>query len=192
MNTVRYLAPAALGLPVTPLPGFVTTWLAQAVCPRVVNAVSYATTQQRHEAARWLGGVLHSEKAVAAVLPWSVLRRGEGLLHLLRTRPVALLDLQGCFIPGIGTPLAVVVGGQPQPTLRRGTCLRGEPSQPRDPSRGLVWSELVAHWSDAAGWRGECYEVQDVPARGWWRPYAHADLWQRPEVQRAYAEEVGP
>lgn len=57
-----------------------------------------------------------------------------------------VIDTSGAYIPGHGTPTAVLVGRNRVP--RPGTPVhvvagrRGEPSQPEEPDKGLVWSSV--------------------------------------------------
>lgn len=59
-----------------------------------------------------------------------------------------IADTSGAYIPGHGTPTLILVG-RPQPpvgsTMRAVLGVRGEPGQPTDPSKGLVWSSIVGH-----------------------------------------------
>ncbi|TDO89910.1 BREX-2 system adenine-specific DNA-methyltransferase PglX [Enemella evansiae] len=57
-----------------------------------------------------------------------------------------VVDTSGAYIPGHGTPTVVIVGRNQEPTspqLRAILGKRGEPGQPDDPSRGLVWAEML-------------------------------------------------
>ena len=57
-----------------------------------------------------------------------------------------VIDTSGAYIPGHGTPTTILFGRQ-RPSvaekLRAVLGIRGEPSTPDDPSRGLVWSSIV-------------------------------------------------
>ncbi|WP_211675548.1 BREX-2 system adenine-specific DNA-methyltransferase PglX [Ornithinibacter aureus] len=57
-----------------------------------------------------------------------------------------VVDTSGAYIPGHGTP-TVIIAGRPQapvgPTVRAVLGVRGEPGQPKDPAKGLVWTEIV-------------------------------------------------
>ncbi|MCU0862887.1 MAG: BREX-2 system adenine-specific DNA-methyltransferase PglX [Planctomycetes bacterium] len=57
-----------------------------------------------------------------------------------------MLDLSGAYIPGHGTPTAILVGrtrsAQTQ-TIRAVLGIKGEPSTPDDPAKGLVWSAIL-------------------------------------------------
>ncbi|WP_221448295.1 BREX-2 system adenine-specific DNA-methyltransferase PglX [Saccharothrix violaceirubra] len=60
-----------------------------------------------------------------------------------------IIDTSGAFIPGHGTPTTILVGRNHHARMAqpvRGVLgVRGEPSQPEDPSQGLVWSAIVDH-----------------------------------------------
>ncbi|MDQ0826919.1 hypothetical protein QFZ60_003092 [Arthrobacter sp. B2I5] len=67
------------------------------------------------------------------------------------TNPVDLthiIDTSGAYIPGHGTPTVILVGRRRRPveaTLRAVLGVRGEPGQPSDPAKGLVWSEIQSY-----------------------------------------------
>lgn len=65
----------------------------------------------------------------------------------LPTQDVAtIIDTSGAYIPGHGTPTVVIFGRARRPkddVLRVVDAVRGEPSQPADPARGLVWTSIV-------------------------------------------------
>lgn len=56
-----------------------------------------------------------------------------------------VIDASGAYIPGHGTPTVLLFGRTRPPvrsTLRVLDGIRGEPGQPPDPARGLVWSSI--------------------------------------------------
>ncbi|WP_262103915.1 BREX-2 system adenine-specific DNA-methyltransferase PglX [Arthrobacter sp. Marseille-P9274] len=58
----------------------------------------------------------------------------------------AIIDTSGAYIPGHGTPTVILVGRRRHPvadTVRAVLGVRGEPGQPANPAKGLVWSEIV-------------------------------------------------
>ncbi|MEQ4519560.1 BREX-2 system adenine-specific DNA-methyltransferase PglX [Pseudarthrobacter sp. B907] len=64
-----------------------------------------------------------------------------------------IIDTSGAYIPGHGTPTVILVGRRRAPIggkLRAVLGVRGEPGQPIEPSKGLVWSEIVDHVGDEA------------------------------------------
>lgn len=71
------------------------------------------------------------------------------------TNPVDLLKVintEGAYIPGHGTPTVILIGRRRRPvgnTVRTIVSLRNEPSEPANPARGLVWTEITEHHLDA-------------------------------------------
>lgn len=58
-----------------------------------------------------------------------------------------VVDTSGAFIPGHGTPTVILFGRNRQPvgdTVRAVLGIRGEPERPSDPTKGVVWSSIVA------------------------------------------------
>lgn len=56
-----------------------------------------------------------------------------------------VIDTSGAYIPGHGTPTVILVHRNQAPvgdTVATVMGIRGEPSQPADPSRGVMWSEI--------------------------------------------------
>ncbi|MBV1800485.1 BREX-2 system adenine-specific DNA-methyltransferase PglX [Siccirubricoccus sp. G192] len=69
----------------------------------------------------------------------------EGVLPQLDLTHV--VDCSGAYIPGHGTPTVILFGRNRAPlasVVRTVRGVRGEPSAPEDPARGLVWSAIVA------------------------------------------------
>lgn len=57
-----------------------------------------------------------------------------------------VIDTSGAYIPGHGTPTVIVIGRRRRAvgaTVRAVLGVRGEPGQPDDPAKGLVWTEIV-------------------------------------------------
>ena len=57
-----------------------------------------------------------------------------------------VIDTSGAYIPGHGTPTVILLGrhrASVGDAVRTVMGVRGEPSTPRDPSRGQVWSAIV-------------------------------------------------
>lgn len=57
-----------------------------------------------------------------------------------------VIDTSGAYIPGHGTPTTILLGRNRHHvggTLRTILGIRGEPSTPDDPARGLVWTSIV-------------------------------------------------
>jgi hypothetical protein len=78
-----------------------------------------------------------------------------------------VVDTSGAFIPGHGTPTVILVGRPQSPsdsTVRAVLGVRGEPSQPDDPAKGLVWTSITQNiqYSD---FDNEYVSVTDLPRR---------------------------
>ncbi len=77
----------------------------------------------------------------------------------------AIIDTSGAYIPGHGTPTAMIFARNRKPvlsTVRAVMGIRGEPSTPEDPAKGKVWSEIVTH-VDEPGFTGEFVSFTDAP-----------------------------
>lgn len=75
-----------------------------------------------------------------------------------------VIDTSGAYIPGHGTPTVILIGRRRRPigtTLRAVLGVRGEPGQPQDPARGLVWSEITDHL-DETSFNGDYVTVTDL------------------------------
>lgn len=62
-----------------------------------------------------------------------------------------VIDTSGAYIPGHGTPTVILIGRRRRPVageIRAVLGIRGEPGQPEDPSKGLVWTEIKGHIDD--------------------------------------------
>ena len=77
-----------------------------------------------------------------------------------------VIDTSGAYIPGHGTPTVILIGRDRLPSprysgkVRTVLGIRGEPSQPEDPGRGLVWSAIV-NQIDQPGSESEWISVTD-------------------------------
>ncbi|MFM9959995.1 MAG: BREX-2 system adenine-specific DNA-methyltransferase PglX [Planctomycetaceae bacterium] len=74
-----------------------------------------------------------------------------------------VIDTSGAYIPGCGTPTVILFGRHRPPmasTLRTVMGIRGEPSTPGDPARGLVWLAIIAQL-DQPGSQSEFVSVGD-------------------------------
>ena len=61
---------------------------------------------------------------------------------------VEVIDTSGAYIPGHGTPTAIIVGRNRTPatgTVRAVLGIRGEPGRPGEAAEGLVWSSIRDH-----------------------------------------------
>ena len=78
-----------------------------------------------------------------------------------------VVDTSGAYIPGHGTPTVILVG-RPQPpssgTVKAVLGVRGEPGQPDDPAKGLVWTSIVENL-DRSDFDNEYVSVADLPRK---------------------------
>lgn len=76
-----------------------------------------------------------------------------------------VVDTSGAYIPGHGTPTVILVG-RPQaptgPTVKSVLGIRGEPTQPADAAKGLVWSSIV-EFVERDGFDNEYISVTNLP-----------------------------
>ncbi|NKZ07966.1 BREX-2 system adenine-specific DNA-methyltransferase PglX [Actinomadura latina] len=77
-----------------------------------------------------------------------------------------IVDSSGAYIPGHGTPTVILLGRRRWPKgdlpIRVAMGVRGEPAQPGDPAKGLVWSAIVDQIGQP-GSESEWISVADVP-----------------------------
>jgi hypothetical protein len=76
-----------------------------------------------------------------------------------------VIDTSGAYIPGHGTPTVILFARNQAPvksTIRTVMGIRGEPSTPDDPARGLVWSAIIDQ-VDEPGSHREFVSVADSP-----------------------------
>ena len=75
-----------------------------------------------------------------------------------------VIDTSGAYIPGHGTPTVILFGRHQAPVtdeIRTVMGIRGEPSTPADPRKGLVWSAFVAQ-IDEPGSESDYASVADT------------------------------
>lgn len=75
-----------------------------------------------------------------------------------------VVDTSGAYIPGHGTPTVILVGRNRSPVadeVRAVMGIRGEPSTPEDPEKGLVWSSIVS-LADQPGSSSDFVSVVDL------------------------------
>jgi hypothetical protein len=73
-------------------------------------------------------------------------------------------DTSGAYIPGHGTPTVILVGRNESPTggtVRAVLGVQGEPENPEDPAKGIVWTSIVDH-IDMPGWNDRWITVADL------------------------------
>ena len=76
-----------------------------------------------------------------------------------------VVDTSGAYIPGHGTPTVILFGrhrGSVERSVRAVMGIRGEPTIPDDPAKGLVWSAIVAQ-IDHAGSQSDFVSASNVP-----------------------------
>lgn len=76
-----------------------------------------------------------------------------------------VIDTSGAYIPGHGTPTTILFGRGRRPVarvVRTVMGIKGEPSTPAEPEKGLVWSAIVGQ-VDRAGSESEWVSVADTP-----------------------------
>jgi hypothetical protein len=76
-----------------------------------------------------------------------------------------VVDTSGAYIPGHGTPTVILFGRHRAPVgeaVRTVMGIKGEPSTPDDPARGVVWTAIVEQ-IDRAGSESEFVSVVDMP-----------------------------
>jgi hypothetical protein len=84
--------------------------------------------------------------------------------YLPRLDLTHLIHTSGAYIPGHGTPTVILLGRNRKPvadTVRAVLGIRGEPSTPEDPARGLVWSSIV-ELTDQPGRSNDYISVADM------------------------------
>lgn len=85
-------------------------------------------------------------------------REGVHLTHVV--------DTSGAYIPGHGTPTVILIGrnyiSRAKEPIRAVLGVRGEPSQPEDARRGLVWTAIVKQVGEP-GSESEWISVVDTP-----------------------------
>jgi hypothetical protein len=76
-----------------------------------------------------------------------------------------VVDTSGVYIPSHGTPTVVLIGrrrfARPDSTIRAVLGVRGEPGQPNDPAKGVVWQAIVTQIGEP-GSEGEWISVVDL------------------------------
>ena len=78
-----------------------------------------------------------------------------------------IADTSGAYIPGHSTATVIIVGRGQNPvnsTVRAVLGIRGEPEQPEDPSKGIVWTSILNHVDDP-GWNDGWVTIADLDRR---------------------------
>jgi hypothetical protein len=80
-----------------------------------------------------------------------------------------IIDTAGAYIPGHGTPTAILIGrrriARHDSTIRAVLGIRGEPDEPKVPSKGHVWQAIVTQ-IESPGSESEWVSVADVGRQG--------------------------
>ena len=82
-----------------------------------------------------------------------------------------VVDTSGAYIPGHGTPTAILFGRNRAPVegeVRTVMGIKGEPATPNDPGLGQVWSAILQQ-VDQVGSEGEFVSVTDGPREAFGR-----------------------
>jgi hypothetical protein len=75
-----------------------------------------------------------------------------------------VVDTSGAYIPGHGTPTVILFGRHRRPVdevIRTVMGIKGEPSTPTNPARGLVWSAITTQ-IDQSGSESDFVSVTDI------------------------------
>jgi hypothetical protein len=75
-----------------------------------------------------------------------------------------VVDTSGAYIPGHGTPTVILFGRHRRPvdqSVRTVMGIKGEPSTPDDPAKGLVWNAIIRQ-IDQAGSESDFVSVEDT------------------------------
>jgi len=76
-----------------------------------------------------------------------------------------VVDSSGAYIPDHGTPTVIIVGRAQPPTsstVRAVLGNRGEPGQPDDPAKGLVWTSIVENL-DCGDYENDYVSIVNLP-----------------------------
>lgn len=82
-----------------------------------------------------------------------------------------VIDTSGAYIPGHGTPTAIIFGRNRRPVssvVRAVMGIRGEPTTPTDPALGLVWAAILQQ-IDCVGSQSEFVSVSDTARKSFSR-----------------------
>lgn len=112
-------------------------------------------TERCFDLVRWNSHSLHEHEPagfVGMITANSFMKREFGKKLIEEFFPrwdlTQVVDTSGAYIPGHGTPTVILLARGRQPrgvdsTVRVVRGLRGEPSVPRNPAHGLVWTEII-------------------------------------------------
>lgn len=95
--------------------------------------------------------------------------------HLSHRDLTHVIDTSGVYLPGHGTPTAILFGRNQTPiatTVRAVRGIRGETGVPEDPAKAVVWREIADH-IDEPGFDGRQVSISDAPRESFSRhPWA--------------------
>ncbi|MFF0685997.1 BREX-2 system adenine-specific DNA-methyltransferase PglX [Streptomyces albogriseolus] len=76
-----------------------------------------------------------------------------------------VIDTSGAYIPGHGTPTVILTGrnqfARQEEPIRAALGVRGEPGQPANPEKGLVWQAIISQHSKADS-ESDWVSIEDV------------------------------
>lgn len=114
------------------------------------------------------GTALHPGGYVGEITANSFMKREFGSRLIEQVLPQVdlthVIDTAGSHIPGHGTPTVILFGRHQRPVasvVRTVMGIKGEPSTPKNPARGLVWTAIL-NQVDRAGSEGEFVSVTDT------------------------------
>ncbi|WP_405088318.1 BREX-2 system adenine-specific DNA-methyltransferase PglX [Microbispora sp. NBC_01389] len=134
-------------------------------------ALSVPFAQRFYQLARTAGADGRGSGYVGQITANSFMKRefGKVLIESFFRDKIELthvIDTSGAYIPGHGTPTVILVGRNKDYRYARGETIRtvmgirGEPTAPEDPSKGLVW-QAITNQIDRAGTESEWISVSD-------------------------------
>ena len=111
----------------------------------------------------------HAAGYVGLIVANSFMKREFGSKLIEKVLPLLdlthIVDCSGAYIPGHGTPTAILFGRNRAPVqsvVRTVRGIRGEPSAPASPADGVVWRAIVEQ-ADQARSTGEFISTEDTP-----------------------------
>lgn len=115
------------------------------------------------------GRVGHSAGFVGLITTNSFMKREFGTKLIKEVLPrldlTHVIDTSVAHIPGHGTPTVILLGRHRAPVnsaIRTVRGIKGEPTQPNDPARGLVWTSII-DLIDHPGSETEYVSADDTP-----------------------------
>ena len=115
-------------------------------------ALSVPFVERMFQLARIADADGHGSGFVGQITANSFMKRefGKKLIEEYVSQKVNLtyvIDTSGAYVPGHGTPTVILIGRRVMPSERQSVRavlgVRGEPAQPAEPEKGLVWQAIV-------------------------------------------------